>query len=84
MIKCFQTAEFPTIDCAVHKIQLCIEERLKPSCQRAVSDVIAKCRKISQYFKSVQAQHELHGIQRLNGWPEKLPIQVHSFYHVVF
>lgn len=61
MVKAMHLANMTDVNCAVHKLQLCVRSALE---SREVKDLIAKCKKISGHFNHSQvAQDELMKIQ---------------------
>ncbi|KAK7913512.1 hypothetical protein WMY93_013723 [Mugilogobius chulae] len=87
MIKGLRVAEVPGLSCSAHTLQLVINDGL--TAQRAVSDMIAKFKRIATHFNhSVVAQQRLAVIQTEMGVPhhsivQSVPTRWNSTLHMI-
>ena len=74
MVAGIRECELPAIGCTIYTLQLVVKDSIM--IQRTVIDMLARCRKIVDYFKhSSLAYQHLHNIQSQLSLPEHKLIQ---------
>ena len=74
MVAGIRECELPAIGCAIYTLQLVVKDSIM--IQRTVIDMLARCRKIVDYFKhSSLAYQHLHNVQSQLSLPEHKLIQ---------